>query len=225
MSILDALTILGSGVARGYRGSQELQRQLVEAKRKALLEERELAMREQAQIAQNALAAAQTGKLGVDTRAGEFGLGEARAESERGATPIMPGGIPSLSIGGNKFQLPNRLDTLLNPEIAGMLRQSSEEDFRAAHPSYYMNSGAYGQNKLDPRARRIDYLLKTAGVATGGGPGQFEEPDAYQARTAATFKYILDQLRLADPEAFGDTLQADTTKADRFKVKVNLQGN
>lgn len=38
MGAFDALAVLGSGVAQGYRGNQELLRQLREAKRRALLE-------------------------------------------------------------------------------------------------------------------------------------------------------------------------------------------
>lgn len=235
MGVLDALTILGSGIGQGYRGSQEVQRQIAEAKRKALLEERDQIVREQAAASANALQAAQATNLGSETSARDQTTAEARAASLRGSAPIMSHGSPHLSIGGNSFNLPNRLDALQDPNISSLLRESSDEQFKSAHPGYYTNYPPAGssaaQVKLEPRARKVEYLLKAAGVATGGGPGQFEEPEAYSARTASTFQYIINQLREADPEAFNEAA-SDTSgrgkpkpkpkgSSNRFKVKVN----
>jgi hypothetical protein len=228
MGVLDALTILGSGIGQGYRGSQELQRQIAEAKRKALIEDRDMAIREQAQRSADALATAQATNLGSEASARDFTTGEAKAASLRGGAPITQGSPPAFSVGGRSFTIPNRFDALQDPSISALLRESGDEYIKGKYPQYFTNYPPAGtsaaQVKLDPRSRKVDYLLKAAGVATGGGPGQFEQPDVYQTRTAATFKYILDQLRAADPEAFNESAVPDTSGKGkgnkRFKIKV-----
>ena len=234
MSFLDALAILGAGVGRGYRGSQELQRQLAAAKRKELMDERDMAIREQQQASQDALARAQATNLGSETSARDFTLGEARAASERGATPITSGGNPRLSIGGNNFNLPNRMDVLQNPQIASMLTQSSDEQFKAAHPDYFRNYPPAGTAaaalKNTPEARGRDYIDK---ILTGLPPiGLGEDETEYTLKTNKLMRAKLAFLMETDPEAINAFLQkatsADTTSkgkskgsGNRFKVKVN----
>lgn len=235
MGILDALTILGSGVARGYRGSQELQRQLAEAKRKALIEEREMAMREEAQNVQNALARAQTAEAGVDTESKGFSLGRARADATRDDTPIMSGGIPRLRIGGQEFDIPNKFSSIRDPNIADLLKQVSEQEFMHNNPNYYMRYPPVGRGgnmsfTNTPEGRALKYMQLVFG--TNIPPLMGEDEDSYTARVTQErqqrLNFLLNNKDTVDKllEGMGsDSTKAgsDSTKTDRFKVKVNLQ--
>lgn len=184
MGVIDALTILGSGIGRGYRGSQELQRQIAEAKRKALIEERDLAIREQAQNAANALAAAQSRRLGVESDTGEFSLGRARAAATSEDAPVTQGGSIPFRLGGQSFTLPNRLSTLQNPQIAALLGQGSEEAFKARHPDYYMHYPPVGRGSTSfnstPEGKALQYMQLVFG--TNITPLLGEDEESYSTR-------------------------------------------
>jgi hypothetical protein len=223
MGVLDALTILGAGIGRGYRGSQEIQRQLAEEKRKALLEEREQAVRERAAQAQEQLTASQVQANAVEMAMNQFNLGEKQKTAKRQATPITEGGAPlKLSILGQGLNLPGDIQSLTDQ--GDLIRQLSEEKFKSEHPGYFMNyppaGTAAAQIKLGPQARKIDYLLKAAGTATAGGPGQFEDNDAYSERVARIIELIMNKFKSEDPEAFGDSTKVSGKGKNRFKVDV-----
>lgn len=220
MGVLDALTILGAGVGRGYRGSQELQRQMAEQKRKALLEEREQIVRETTAKSQQALQEAQIQTEALNRAIGQFGLDVNKRKEARGATPITQGGAPlRMNMLGQNVSVPGDVQSLTDME--GLLKQLSDERYHSEHPEYFTNYPPVGTKaaeiKLSPAARKIDYILKASGVATGGGPTQFEDPEDYAVRIAKTFEYIFGQMKEADPEAFSAIKKAaldDTPKVN-----------
>lgn len=240
MGVLDALTILGSGISQGYRGSQELQRQLAEAKRKALLDEREQALREHAQASADALSQAQALNLGSEASARDFSTGEARAEAARAGAPIASGGVPTLHISGNTFTLPNRMDTVQNPYIAELLKQSSEERFKHDNPDFYMHFPPVGSNRMgiggtnSPESRVLKLIDMAIGKPTPALLG--EDEDSYTARQSQEkqqrLNFLLNNTATLDSlfRTLSGNTSSDTTTTgkgkavakpiNRFKVKV-----
>lgn len=212
MGVLDALTILGAGAGRGYRQSQETQRLIAEQKRRALLEEREAVIKEQAAQAQQKLTESQIQTEALNRAIGQFGLDVNKANQSRRIEPVTPNAAPlKLSFLGNTVEVPGDMQSMT--DLGALINQLSEESFKSKHPEYYRNYPPVGQTKLEPRARKIDYILRAASVAGGGGPNQFESisgPEAYNTRVAATFNYILGQMKQADPEAFEAKIKALT---------------
>jgi hypothetical protein len=221
MGVLDALTILGAGVGRGYRGSQELQRQIAEEKRKALLEEREQAVRERAAESQIQLNTAQQQAAAVEMAMTKFGLGEKERGLKRDTTPITPNGVPiKARILGNDVNLPGTLESLTSQ--GDLIRQLSEEQFKSQHPGYFTNyppaGTAAAQIRNSPEARGRDYIHEIlSGQLT---PLMGEDEESYTLRANKMMRQKLDFLMEQDPDAlnalFGKTKadSTDTTEGD-----------
>lgn len=150
-----ALAILASGAVQGYRATQEQKRQILEARRRALMEEKELGLRERQITSQEALGSAQIEHLGAQ---GESLREEAlvkRGERERGSRPITGNGVPlKLRMLGNELSIPSptmgdigSLDDLIRGEydIAGrhvtggydLRGKRLENQFRIDNPDLY----------------------------------------------------------------------------------------
>lgn len=248
MGVLDALTILGAGIGRGYRGSQELQRQMAEEKRKALLDEREQILREQNARSQQALQEAQIQTEALNRAIGQFGLDVNKKRYETSQTPITQGGGPlKARILGQDVNLPGTVQTLTDQDA--LLRQLSEEKFKSEHPGYFMNyppaGTAAAQIRNSPEARGREYIQQ---ILTGNPAMELsEDAETYNTRIRGLMKAKLDFLNEQDPEAlkalFGKTkskgAESDTSYLDdeaiepdenpkgknRFKgIKVKPQG-
>ncbi len=238
MGVLDALTILGAGIGRGYRGSQEVQRQIAEQKRKALLEEREQIVKETTARSQQALTEAQIQTEALNRAIGQFGLDVNKKKAERSEAPITRGGTPLRArILGNEVNLPGTMQSLTDQ--GDLLRQLSEEQFKSTHPEYFTNyppaGTAASQIKNSPESRGRDYIHE---ILSGSSPmGQMEDSEAYSVRMARERAAKLNFLMQNDPEAIKTFLQkgkkssaeTDTSYLDepalepeknRFKIKV-----
>src|SRR3989337_2417209 len=123
MGVLDALTILAAGAGKGYRASQEIQRQIAEAKRKALMDESEQAMRDRATALQERLGASTIASEEQARLESQFKLGEARRESLEASQPIAPPEGFRPTILGTEFNIPNRISALESPAISNLLQQ------------------------------------------------------------------------------------------------------
>ncbi len=202
MGVLDALTILGSGIGRGYRGSQELQRQIAEQKRKALLEEREQIVKETTARSQQALTEAQIQTEALNRAIGQFGLDVNKKKVERSEAPITRGGTPlRASLLGNEINLPGTMQSLTDQ--GDLLRQLSEEEFKSSHPGYFTNYPPVGtaaaQIKNSPETRGRDYIHE---ILSGNPPALLgESGEEYTTRTNAMMRNKLNFLLEQDPDA------------------------
>jgi hypothetical protein len=151
MGIWDALSIGAAGVGRGYRSGQELERQMAEMKRKALLEERDAQIRERSQATQDALAQSQIGYQGVQSDLGRETLTGTRAGRLRGEQPAFPSGSRA-SVLGSKYSLPNTQAGVEEqaPLLAALLREAcntEELNARRNDPNIF---GGSRRPYLDP---------------------------------------------------------------------------
>lgn len=220
MGVLDALTILGSGIGRGYRGSQELQRQMAEERRKALLDEREQIVKEQQARSQQALNDAQIKEFAMQTAMEKFGLGEKQKAAARAGTSVVPGGGPlKLKLLGQDVNLPGDVESLTtHPDL---IKELATQAFQAAHPGFYMNyppaGTAAAQIRNTPEARGRDYITR---ILSGElSPLLGESADEYAQRTNAVMRAKLNFLNEQDPEALkalfgGGESDIDTTTTD-----------
>jgi hypothetical protein len=136
----DIFTALASGAARGYRAGQELQRQILEAKRKALMEERDAATKERLATSQMALESATADERRAGAAKVTQGTQEATRASERDLTPIAPSGVIGQDINSLGIPQPTMGD-FRNPGIAGLLERLTGE------------RGATSRENLGNRAR------------------------------------------------------------------------
>lgn len=217
MPILDALSVLASGATRGYRQGQEAKRQIAEARRRALLEERELATRESLAASQMALESSQAR---VQELLGQKYQEEATTERgarERGSLPISPSGTA-----GTRFEqlfgrgyTPTRQD--ITPEFMRLLESGEEAGGRAnlarlEHKLRLEAPDVYGGTRRTPKTKeemRIDLFERAI-----NSPTIFEgaEPGAYVARLKAVWDAIDEILGIKK------TPTAGGTGADRFRI-------
>ena len=181
MGILNALSILGAGAARGYEGAKALNRQLAEARRKALLEEREVAARERTLALQESelpsiqsLREAQTGELTQQT-------GERKRRATRGQTRVLPEG-QGLKIGllGNELEFPGTIEDVTETEA--LLRELSGIKARQDRPELY---GGTRRTPLTPEERKAKYILDTINA-----PTIVETPEELQQQLSGRIDFI-----------------------------------
>ena len=207
MGILDALTILGSGVGKGYRGSQEIQRQIAEARRKALIDEQEQARADRLASLQERLGSSTIGLQDVQRNTGQFGLDEARRQSTAAQEPLTTGGRFKLGVLDNNFDFPSTSEKFktFQDTLNEILGNASRE--RSA-----LFNGGSGRTPLTPMERRSKYLMDTV---TSPNLLEIVDPSARQPM----FDQAIELFKKYDPEAFADTVRkvlSDTTDVGGF---------
>jgi len=233
MSVLDALTILGAGAARGYRSGQNIQRELAEARRKALLEDREQATRESLARSQMALESSQAGSAEAARQKTLADTEDTRAGILRSQQPITPGGVPfhiNLPGMGNKgLDIPGTMGSIENAPTSNLIQQllqggtsenvarinqagetgrtRQELNFRENHPESY---GGHGRTPKTPEERKMDYLDRA--YANIPLPISVVTAEDAQAYLAAMGSAKLEQFKKEDPEAFGIKPETKGTK-------------
>jgi len=119
-SILGAISLIGSGVGSGYRASEALQRELAEARRKALLEEREQVVKEKSAATEELYRKSQEAQLGAETQGMQFDLGEKKRAALRGQESSVPGGI-HLDTPGGQINRPGSVEDV--SDIESLLKE------------------------------------------------------------------------------------------------------
>jgi len=147
MGILDALTILGSGVGKGYRGSQETRRQLAEAKRRAQIEQQEQSRADRLAALQEALGSSTIASQGLARDIDQFGLGEARERSSELSAPITRNKAPlGLDILGNRVNVPGTMRGLTSAQdiigrLLGNQNDAADRIFKQKNPKLFSSGG------------------------------------------------------------------------------------
>lgn len=216
MAFLDALAILASGAARGYRGSQEIQRQLAEAKRRALLEEREQAVRERladSQIAQGSSEIDYRRLLGEQV--GEETIGRREARTEAGRPLMRPGSSFSADILGNRLSILDPTARSLAPfmdylgterrERGATARQGMETGFRREELGARLSDpekfgGTKASKEMTPEERRFRAKVEALNSIRGEFFDNRELPVQLQTR----FNFLMDDSTGTDKNRFKD---------------------
>src|SRR5258708_1958488 len=206
MGLLNSLLIAGGGAAQGYRSQQETIRQVAEAKRKALLDEREQAVREQLAQSQEALGSAQAANLGATS-------GQTLAETAELKRKALESGLPvsksplTYNIGGRDITIPNELGSLDNPNIASTLQDVMKYQFMGAHPQYYLNYPPVGSIKYtEPLARKMEYIKNATAAVTARqrNPIELADPETAAKNDQAIIDLLLNTAKTQDPEALSN---------------------
>lgn len=196
MSILNAVSILGAGVGRGYQASQALQREIAEARRKALIEERETSVRERQADTERMLREAQVREADENVLTSRGTREEADRRRRYLQTPVS-GSKFNLDLMGNKVSLPPTMETLLDPNMSDLLARLNEEASRTAG-GYYKNVGGGGREPTDMELaiRVLDqYMGQPAPLETIQGERRDEALSARREHALGSLPIILKALR------------------------------
>lgn len=203
------------GLGSGYLQGKDKQREIAEAKRKALMDEKELALKERELESLNALRSSQTGLLDWQGKMAGLGYDETRFRNVEGRTPIA-GDFP-MNLMGNEvnFNRPNigmleRLSPFINQQMGDLsawerLQQQINSNERMQGSEFTHQRGlredypeTYGGSRripLEPGERKMKYLTDTVGIT----PLLGEEAEDYGSR----IEMLLEIMKEQDPEAFG----------------------
>lgn len=213
-NLLDALAIAAAGASKGYQVSKDIQRQLAEARARALIESRDAAVRERAQsLAEadapsiRALRQAQTTTAGLEGDLAKFNLGEGERKSKLGQTPITSNGLFRMHLLNQDVNIPGTMESF--GQNSDLINRLQEEQYMSGHPSFYQRfSNTPKGSQRDPA---LQLVLDLMGPLT-----QYEtfDPETIKSGLGARLEFLKESYPKIKALFGNISTPSDTTSSD-----------